>query len=160
METLCLTFSGTPMLFFAPATHEDSYFSTSSSALLFRCFDHSIHPGGCKVISHVALIYIFSMTNDTEHFFTCFFAFPVSSLGSSVTWLFKCYAILKMLSLYCYCKRFLYVLHIPLQDSSVLNIFFRPFHILNRCFASATVLVFMEPNLSFCFCGWCIVCFI
>ena len=66
-----------------------------------------------------------------------------------------------MLSLYCYCKRFLYVLHIPLPDLNVLNVFFRPFHILSRCFIWATVLVFMEPNLSFCsFCGWCIVCFI
>ena len=68
------------MLFFAPATHEDSYFSTSSSALLFRCFDHSIHPGGCKVISHVALIYIFSMTNDVEHLFMGLLATCRSSL--------------------------------------------------------------------------------
>ena len=77
---------------------------------------------------------IFSMTKDTEYFFTCFFAFPVSSLGSSVTWLFKWYAIVKMLSLYCYCKRFLYVLHIPLPDSSVLNIFFQAFSHFKQVF--------------------------
>ena len=101
---------------------------------------------------------IFSMTNDTEDFFTCFFAFPVSSLGSSVTWLSKCYAVLKILSLYCYCKRFLYVLHIPLPDLNVLNIFFRPFHILSRCFIWATVFSIHGTQFIFLFFLWLMYC--
>ena len=80
METLCLTFCGTLMLFSVPAMHEDSYFSTSSLALLFCCFDYSIHPGGCKVISHMALIYVFPMTNDVEHLFMGLLAICRSSL--------------------------------------------------------------------------------
>lgn len=100
---------------------------------------------------------IFSMTKDTEHFFTCFFAFPVSSLGSSVTWLFKWYAIVRMLSLYCHCKRFLYVLHIPLPDSSVLNIFFRAFShfkqvfCMSNCFSiHGTKFIFLFLRLMHC----------